>query len=199
MGGTGLEPVTPSLSIRGRRSRPCAPVRLTRIIPRNLQVLFGRGERDRTFSVATVATLPPIDIQSSSPAKELVEIDRRIAAGATQEEVAEGVGCDPRTVIRWITRTGGVRRYERRRSTRFLSLAEREEIALGVSRGETAVTIARRIGRATSTVTREVARNGGRRGYRAARADLRALGWPVGRSRRSLSGARGCERRLSGD
>ena len=35
------------------------------------------------------------------------EIDRRIAAGATQEEVAEVVGCDLRTVIRWITRTGG--------------------------------------------------------------------------------------------
>ena len=61
------------------------------------------------------------------------EIDRRIAAGATQEEVDEAVGCDPRTVTRWITRTGGVRRYERRRSTRFLSLAEREEIAVGVS------------------------------------------------------------------
>jgi hypothetical protein len=45
------------------------------------------------------------------------------------------VGCDPRTVIRWITRTGGVRRYERRRSRLLLSLAEREEIALGVSSG----------------------------------------------------------------
>ena len=103
------------------------------------------------------------------------EIDRRIAAGETQEEAAAAVGCDPRTVIRWITRTGGVRRYERRRSSRFLSLAEREEIALGVGCGEAAVVIARRLGRLTSTVTRELARNGGRLGYRAARADLRAL------------------------
>jgi IS30 family transposase len=103
------------------------------------------------------------------------EIDRRIAAGETQEEAAVAVGCDPRTVIRWITRTGGIRRYERRRSPRFLSLAEREEIALGVGRGDAAIVIARRLGRSTSTVTRELARNGGRRGYRAAGADERAL------------------------
>ena len=103
------------------------------------------------------------------------EIDRRVAAGETQEEAAAAVGCDPRTVIRWITRTGGVRRYERCRSPRFLSLAEREEIALGVSRGETGVVIARRLRRSVSTVTRELARNGGRPGYRAARADACAL------------------------
>jgi IS30 family transposase len=103
------------------------------------------------------------------------EIDRRIAAGGTQEEVAAVVGCDPRTVIRWIARTGGVRRYERRRARRFLSLVEREEIALGVARGETAAMIRQRLGRATSTVTRELARNGGRCGYRAARAEERAL------------------------
>jgi IS30 family transposase len=103
------------------------------------------------------------------------EIDRRIARGETQEEVAAVVGCDARTVIRWIARTGGLPRYQRRRSARFLSLAEREEIVLGVVRGESAAVIARRLGRATSTVTRELARNGGRRGYRAARADERAL------------------------
>jgi IS30 family transposase len=103
------------------------------------------------------------------------EIDRRIARGETQEDVAAVVGCDARTVIRWIARTGGLPRYQRRRSARFLSLAEREEIVLGVVRGESAAVIARRLGRATSTVTRELARNGGRRGYRAARADERAL------------------------
>ncbi len=103
------------------------------------------------------------------------EIERRVAAGETQEEVADAVGCVPRTVFRWVTRTGGLRAYERRRSSRFLSLLEREEIALGVAVGESAAVIARRLGRATSTVTREVGRNGGRLGHRAARADARAL------------------------
>lgn len=103
------------------------------------------------------------------------EIERRIAAGETQEEVGAAVGCDPRTVIRWLTRTGGIRGYQRRRSERALSLAEREEIALGVGCGESAAVIARRLGRAVSTVTRELARNGGRRGYRAVGADARAL------------------------
>jgi len=103
------------------------------------------------------------------------EIERRVAVGETQEVVARAVGCDPRTVIRWVTRTGGLRSYERRRSARFLSLLEREEIAIGVAAGETATTIARRLGRSASTVTRELERNGGRSGYRAARADARAL------------------------
>ena len=104
-----------------------------------------------------------------------VEIERRVAAGETQEEVAAAVGCTPRTVFRWVMRTGGLRSFERRRSPRFLSLEEREEIALAVGRGEAAALIARRLGRSTSTVSRELERNGGRAGYRAARADAHAL------------------------
>ena len=55
-----------------------------------------------------------------------------------------------------------------------LTLAEREEISLGVHRGDTFSGIARRLGRAVSTVAREVAANGGRDGYRGWRAHRRA-------------------------
>src|ERR1700730_10682965 len=103
------------------------------------------------------------------------EVERRIAGGETQEDVARAVGCDVRTVIRWVMRTGGLRSYERHRSPLRLSLAEREEIGLGVARGESARVIARRLGRAPSTVTRELASNGERGGYRACDADARAL------------------------
>ena len=55
-----------------------------------------------------------------------------------------------------------------------LSLADREEISLGLRAGESFTAIAARIGKATSTVSREVAANGGRHDYRAWRAHQRA-------------------------
>ena len=55
-----------------------------------------------------------------------------------------------------------------------LTMADREEIALGVERRETFSAIAGRLGRATSTVSREVHANGGRVRYRASRAHRRA-------------------------
>jgi IS30 family transposase len=55
-----------------------------------------------------------------------------------------------------------------------LSVAEREEISLGIERGETFTAIAGRLGRSVSTVSREVGANEGRGGYRAWRAHARA-------------------------
>jgi hypothetical protein len=55
-----------------------------------------------------------------------------------------------------------------------LTLADREEITLGVPAGESFTMIAARLGKATSTVSREVAANGGRAQYRAWRAHQRA-------------------------
>ncbi len=55
-----------------------------------------------------------------------------------------------------------------------LSLADREEIRAGLERRETLTAIAKAIGRATSTVSREVAANGGRSDYQAWRAHRRA-------------------------
>jgi IS30 family transposase len=64
---------------------------------------------------------------------------------------------------------------EPRRSPLRLSLAGREEISRGLAAGEPVREIARRLGRAPSTVCREVAANGGRDQYRACAADRRAV------------------------
>jgi IS30 family transposase len=64
---------------------------------------------------------------------------------------------------------------ERLRSPLRLSLTEREEISRGLAGGESRRSIARRLGRSPSTISREVTRNGGVRRYRACRADTDAL------------------------
>ena len=61
------------------------------------------------------------------------------------------------------------------RSPLRLSLTEREEISRGLAGGESLRSIARRLGRSPSTISREVATNGGRRRYRACRADKAAV------------------------
>src|SRR3954454_9282809 len=55
-----------------------------------------------------------------------------------------------------------------------LTIVEREEILVGIRGGDSLSSIARRLGRAPSTVTREVAANGGRGGYSAWHAHQRA-------------------------
>ena len=69
---------------------------------------------------------------------------------------------------------GGIRPVPRRRSRRMLSIDEREEISRGVAAGVSLRSIARSLGRAPSTVSRELGRNGGLRRYRAAAADKNA-------------------------
>ncbi|QIG41141.1 IS30 family transposase [Microbacterium sp. 4R-513] len=72
--------------------------------------------------------------------------------------------------------TGGVRpRRGRNLQGRYLSFLEREEIACGVAAGESVRSIARRIGRAPSTVSRELTRNTGRGRYRASWAQMSAF------------------------
>jgi hypothetical protein len=73
-----------------------------------------------------------------------------------------------------LSRTGGIRPPPRRRSKRSLSLAEREEISRGVVADQSHRSIAVALGRAPSTISREIRRNGGRRRYRANKADTAA-------------------------
>jgi IS30 family transposase len=78
------------------------------------------------------------------------------------------------SVQRILAETGGIRPPQRRRSRRAFSLAEREEISRGIVAGRSLRSIASSLGRAPSTVSRELRRNGGRRRYRPNQADQAA-------------------------
>jgi IS30 family transposase len=73
-----------------------------------------------------------------------------------------------------LSRSGGIRPSPRHRSLLALKLEEREEISRGVMAGGSTRTMARALGRAPSTVSREIGRNGGRQAYRASEADASA-------------------------
>jgi len=75
------------------------------------------------------------------------------------------------SVFNMLSPTGGIRPPPRRRSRLALTLAEREEISRGIACDLSLRAIATRLGRAPSTVSREVNRNGGLQHYRASRAD----------------------------
>ncbi len=66
-----------------------------------------------------------------------------------------------------------MKKRDTKRRPGALTLEDREEIRIGIERGETDEQIAERIGRHRSTVWREIRDNGGRQAYRAARADER--------------------------
>ena len=69
---------------------------------------------------------------------------------------------------------GGIAPSARRRAAWTLELGEREEISRGIAAGLAIRAIARCLGRSPSTISREIARNGGKQAYRATRADKKA-------------------------
>lgn len=111
--------------------------------------------------------------------RERRELWERWKRGESISEIGRALDRAPGTIHCTIRQHGGVPPRERRRSRLALTLQEREEVSRGIAAGESARTIAARLGRAPSTVTRELERNGGRRGYRAAEAERRA--WERGR------------------
>jgi len=74
-------------------------------------------------------------------------------------------------VERIVTLNGGIAPAPRRRALAALRLEEREEISRGIAVGRSIRQIAQGLGRAPSTVSREIRRNGGSQTYRANRAD----------------------------
>jgi transposase, IS30 family len=94
-----------------------------------------------------------------------------MARGEFVTTAAEEVGTYREMGERWLRAEGGIRpRRGRDLKGRCLTFAEREEIALARAGGESMRSIARRLGRSPSTVSRELARNTGRGGYRATTA-----------------------------
>jgi IS30 family transposase len=94
--------------------------------------------------------------------------------GDSQHAIARLFDRGHSSVSRILSKTGGIRPAPRRRSPLALTLAEREEISRGIVAGQSIRSIAASLGRAPSTVSREINRNGGCRGYRASRADQAA-------------------------
>jgi len=97
-------------------------------------------------------------------------IEERLREGVRVSRIAEEFGCSTPTVRRIRQRAAMCRRRAGHSGLR-LGFEERERISRGIAAGESARAIARGLGRAPSTVSREIERCGGRRRYRALAAE----------------------------
>jgi IS30 family transposase len=102
------------------------------------------------------------------------ELWERWRAGESISNIARALQKPPGSIHGMLEATGGISPPQRRRRRCALTPAEREEISRGLATGESLRAIAARLGRSASTVCREVNRNGGRRRYRAAKAEAQA-------------------------
>ena len=119
-----------------------------------MEVLKMKQRKRRYFTVAEIAV-----------------IWDRWERGESLNAIARDLGRGHSAVQGLLARTGGIRPAPRRRSRVALSLGEREEISRGVAVGHSLRFIAAFLNRSPSTVSREIKRNGGRRQYRACKAD----------------------------
>jgi len=107
------------------------------------------------------------------------ELWDRYQRGESLKAIARALGKRSSSIYNHLRPSGGIRPVSRKRSRLALTSAEREEISRGIVAGQSIREIARTLGRAASTVSREVRRNGGRARYRAVEADKSA--WDRGR------------------
>lgn len=104
---------------------------------------------------------------------------QRWSEGALYPDIGKELGRSAPAVAYVIMRHGGIAPSNRHRAARALSLAEREEISRGLITQDSLRSIARRLGRAPSSISREIHRHGGALTYRAAAADSEA--WDLAR------------------
>jgi len=106
--------------------------------------------------------------------KQKADIWDRWQRGESMSSIGRRFDRNSSSIYPLLARTGGIRPPERRRSRFALTLAEREEISRGLRVQLSLRAIALQLKRAPSTISREVRRNGGRAGYRAAWSDQAA-------------------------
>src|SRR6266851_4380208 len=107
-------------------------------------------------------------------AAQRTDMWRRWKAGESLHEIGRAFGKDHGSIQFLLSQRGGIVPAARRRSLRTLTVAEREDISRGIASGSSIREIAKGLQRAASTVSREVARHGGRPLYRANEADHQA-------------------------
>ena len=104
---------------------------------------------------------------------EKTEVWTRWKRGESLSDIGRAVDRVPGTIFHVLAARGGVSPTRRTRSWLALTLTEREEISRGLARGCSLRGISASLGRAPSTISREVRRHGGRARYRASVADAR--------------------------
>ena len=107
-------------------------------------------------------------------ANQRIDMWGRWKAGQSLHEIGRALGKDHVVIQFLLARHGGIVPATRRRSLITLTLAEREDISRGIASGSSIRAMAKGLRRAVSTVSREVARHGGRPLYRANEADHQA-------------------------
>jgi IS30 family transposase len=108
-------------------------------------------------------------------ARQKAELWERWKSGLSAAAISRALDRRNKTgVLRIVTLHGGIAPAPRRRALAALRLEEREEISRGIAVGQSIRQIARGLGRAPSTVSREIRRNGGGQRYRANQADRSA-------------------------
>jgi IS30 family transposase len=107
-------------------------------------------------------------------ASQKAELWARWTRGESLSAIGRALDRACGSIFDQVARHGGIPPLPRRRCSRVLSTQEREEISRALVVGETCRAMGRRLGRAPSTISREVRRHGGRARYRAAAADAAA-------------------------
>ena len=100
-------------------------------------------------------------------------------SGECASDIARALARTKGAIHHVLAFNGGIAPVARRRCAVAMLLNEREEISRGIAGGESIRRIAAGLGRSPSTVSREVARHGGRESYRATEADARAWEWAL--------------------